>query len=89
MASMMKASQKVGAETPIRERPRASESTQPSRHTAAAMPSGMPMRSDSRKATVASSSVAGAYWMISSSTGRRVAMETPRSPCARPPRKMP
>ena len=86
---MMKASQKVGAETPSSDTARARESTQVSRHTAAAMPSGMPTSRVSKKETVASSSVAGAYWTMSSSTGRRVAMETPRSPWTRPLRKMP
>jgi hypothetical protein len=49
----------------------------------------MPTTSVSRKETVASSIVAGAYCAMSSSTGRRVAMEMPRSPCSRPLRKMP
>jgi hypothetical protein len=49
----------------------------------------MPMISVSRKEIVASSTVAGAYWAMSSSTGRRVAMEMPRSPWNNPFRKMP
>ena len=56
----MKASQKVGAETPISATNRATWSTQLSRFTAATTPSGSPTARDSRKAMVASSSVAGA-----------------------------
>ena len=56
----MKASQKVGAETPISDTARATWSIQLSRRTAASTPSGRPTSRDSMKATVASSRVAGA-----------------------------
>ncbi|MFT3952896.1 MAG: hypothetical protein QM722_00110 [Piscinibacter sp.] len=85
---MMKASQKVGDDTPISETTRATWSIQVSRQTAAMMPSGMPTASVIRKATVASSTVAGAYWAMSSITGRCEAMEMPRSPCTTPFRKI-
>ena len=85
---MMNASQKVGADTPISETARARWSTQESRFIAATTPSGRPTTSDSRNATVESSTVAGAYCAMSSSTGRCEEMEMPRSPCARPRRKI-
>ena len=56
----MKASQKVGDETPINEIARATWSIHVSRRTAATTPSGMPMTIDRRKPAVASSIVAGA-----------------------------
>ena len=67
---MMKASQKVGAETPISESSRATWSIQLSRRTAASTPSGTPTTTASTKATVESSIVAGAYCAMSASTGR-------------------
>ena len=55
----MNASQNVGADTPIRQRMRATWSTHPSRRTAAATPSGTPIAMVRKPATVASSIVAG------------------------------
>ena len=56
---MMKASQNVGADTPISDTTRATWSIHESRFIAASTPSGRPNTSDSRKATVDSSIVAG------------------------------
>ena len=85
---MMNASQKVGAETPISDTARATWSIQESRFIAASTPSGRPNSSESRKATVESSIVAGAYCAMSSITGRCEEIEMPRSPCVRPRRKI-
>ncbi len=77
---MTNASQNVGAETPTSEMVRARWSIQLSRFIAASTPSGRPTSSASRNAIVDSSTVAGAYCAISSSTGRCEPIETPRSP---------
>src|SRR6185437_13243973 len=74
---MMKASQKVGAETPTRETARARWSIHESRFTAASTPSGRPNSRESRNATVDSSIVAGAYCAMSSITGRCEEIEAP------------
>ena len=84
----MKASQKVGEETPISDTMRARWSIQLSRRTAATMPSGMPVTRASRKLMVASSSVAGANCAMSCNTGRWDEIEMPRSPWSSPLRKM-
>ena len=81
---MMKASQKVGAETPITDTSRATWSIGVSRFTAAITPNGIETTSDSRKAIVASSMVAGAYCRMSSRTGLWVEMDSPRSPRVSP-----
>jgi hypothetical protein len=85
---MMKASQKVGADTPISETPRARWSIHESRHIAASTPSGRPKTRESRNAAVESSTVAGAYCAMSSITGRCEEIEMPRSKCVRPRRKI-
>jgi hypothetical protein len=83
---MMKASQKVGAETPTSETARATWSIHESRFIAASTPSGRPNSSEIRKARVESSTVAGAYCVMSSITGRCEEIEMPRSPCVSPRR---
>ena len=85
---MTNASQNVGADTPTSEMLRARWSTQVSRFIAARTPSGRPTSSESRNAMVESSTVAGAYCAISSSTGRCDPIEMPRSPWNTPVRNI-
>src|SRR5688572_8027530 len=79
------ASQKPGTDRPRIATLRASRSPRLSWRTAAMMPTGSAISSEMASAMSASSSVIGSRWPISSSTGRFVHSDSPRSPrTARP-----
>ncbi len=82
----MIASQNTGKASPEMEMNRAKWSGNLSRRTEERIPSGMPIRVDITKATAPSSMVAGKYRFKSSTTGRLVVNDVPRSPWTRLPR---
>src|SRR5262245_6055758 len=75
-------SQKLGTDTPQSDAPLASTSHAVLRRTAARTPAGMAMASAMRTARHASSMVIGSFFATVVTTGSRVRIERPRSPCS-------